>query len=194
MLSRRPALSFLSLLLLVVAIAGCGQGPGNRPTASAPNEGPYVTTGGLRYQVQMSRVLNPFDAEDKDYLIGINHPIEAVGHGKTVWFGVFIRVEHHFNNGPQVAAFYQHFLLTDTEGHHLAPTPLPPTNVYGYRSTILSSSNNVLPNPDSTAAAGPIGGALLLFRVNQLWLENRPVKLIISPPNGGHTANVTLDI
>ena len=91
MLSRRPALAFLSLLL-VAALAGCGHGPGNRPRAIAPTEGYYVTTGGLRYQVQMSRVLNPYDPEDADYLVGINRPNLQVADGKKVWFGVFIRV------------------------------------------------------------------------------------------------------
>jgi hypothetical protein len=194
MLSRRPALAVLFLLLLAFVAAGCGEGPGNRPSATAPNEGPYVTTGGLRYQVQMSRVLNPFDAEDADYLDGIPHPNLQVANGTDVWFGVFLRVEHHFKNGPQLSA--EHFALTDTEGHVLLPTTQSNQNPYAYHPRVLKTSTDVIPNPDSTAAQAPIGGELLLFKVNQTWLENRPVELKIYAPAGGPNgvASVTLDI
>ena len=47
--------------------------------------------------------------------------------------------------------------------------------------------------PDSTAAEGVIGGAMLLFLVDQNVAENRPLELEI-PGEAGEVGRIELDI
>ena len=64
----RLLLSVTATLMLVGGLSACGEhGEAN----VGKNEGYYVETGGLQYQVQISRQLNPKDFEDRDYLIGL---------------------------------------------------------------------------------------------------------------------------
>ena len=55
-----------AVLLIVVAalvLVGCGRGEGQVTTAET--EGLYLDIGGLKYQVQLSRYMNPSDIEDR---------------------------------------------------------------------------------------------------------------------------------
>ena len=62
----------LRKLVLLVFVAAFVAGCGNKEAiiTVAETEGVYVDVGGLTYQVQMSRFLNPGDVEDKEYLDG----------------------------------------------------------------------------------------------------------------------------
>jgi len=77
-------------------LGGCGkddsQAVGGEEQArqtEAQTEAIYVPIGGLKYQVQISRILNPYTAEDEAYLEGVAGGPESVPPGQ-VWFGVFI--------------------------------------------------------------------------------------------------------
>ncbi len=50
-----------------------------------------------------------------------------------------------------------------------------------------------VPDPDTIPAYGPIGGSMLLFRVDEAVAENRPLELEI-PGESGETGKVELDI
>ena len=47
----------------------------------------------------MSRKLNPYDVEDRDYLVGIKDAAGQVSNPIQTWFGVFIRVENITDQG-----------------------------------------------------------------------------------------------
>ncbi len=211
----RPALALLSLAL-TVPFAACGDG--NDPRAEGETEAVYITPGapaepgeaehgeeaehaeeenlggGLRYQVQISRKINPYDVEDRDYLVGIKDAAKQVANPTDTWFGVFIRVENVTDDGDreeQTLRSADHFHIEDNEGNKAEPTPLPAENVFGYHPQLIPAGGQV-PLASSTAAQSPIGGSLLLFKVDQGILERRPTKLVIESPEG--EAEVNLDI
>ncbi|MBJ7472707.1 MAG: hypothetical protein JHD16_15485 [Solirubrobacteraceae bacterium] len=188
----RPALALLSLAL-VMPFAACGDG--QEPTAEGHTEAVYITTGGLRYQVQISRKLNPYDIEDRDYFVGVKDAAGQVANPKDTWFGVFLRVENISDEGdgkPQTFRAASEFKIEDNEGNHAEPTPLPAENIFAYRPVPVAPGAQ-LPKPSSTAMQAPIGGALLLFKVDQGILERRPTKLHIESADGSE-AEVNLDI
>lgn len=190
---RLRPLTALLALALAVPFAACGDG--NDPVNFGKTEAVYVTTGGLRYQVQVSRKLNPYDVEDKDYLVGVPKAAEQVANPTTAWFGVFIRVENRTglkDVPPQTINSATSFWLEDNEGNKAYPTALPADNVYGYKSTAIPAKGQ-LPAASSTAASAPIGGALVLFKVDQGILERRPTQLHVQSADG-KTAVVDLDI
>src|SRR3954471_5439523 len=105
---RLRLLTILSLLAVAVVLAACGNdnsnvGSGNDNASGAAGldtastggeveaipEGQYADIGGLKYQVQISRELNPADPEDHGNLI-------AVAGGQTdpdpkdTWFGIWM--------------------------------------------------------------------------------------------------------
>lgn len=173
--------------------AACGDG--NDPRAEGETEAVYVTTGGLRYQVQMSRKLNPYDVEDRDYLVGIKGAAAQVSNPIDTWFGVFIRVENISNkdgNKGQIVNSANEFWISDNEGNKAEPTVLPAENIFGYHAQPIIPGGQ-LPKASSTAMQSPISGSLILFKVNQGILERRPTKLHIEAPDGSE-AEVVLDI
>lgn len=188
----RPLLALFALVL-VVPFAACGEG--NDPVAFGKTESIYVTTGGLRYQVQASRKLNPYDVEDKDYLVGVPKAAEQVANAKYAWYGVFVRAENRSDKGDgpkQTITSAPSFKLEDNQGDSALPTVLPADNVYGYHATDIEAGGQ-LPLKSSTAASGPMGGSLILFKVEQVLLERRPVQLVIQSADGKE-ARIDLDV
>ena len=59
----------LAAAALALAGAGCGDSEGVKTTAET--EGLYLNVNGLKYQIQMSRYMNPNDVEDSEYLVGL---------------------------------------------------------------------------------------------------------------------------
>ncbi|MBO9533031.1 MAG: hypothetical protein J7513_08665 [Solirubrobacteraceae bacterium] len=188
----RPALALLALAL-TVPFAACGDG--QDPVQHAATEGVYVTAGQLKYQVQVSRKLNPYDVEDRDYFTGVEDA-KAQQTDVDQWYGVFIRVENRTDKGDSDGKTIQsasQFTIKDTTGAVVKPTTLPSTNVFAYRSTPIIPGDH-FPPASSAAASAPIGGALILFKVPQTMLDNRPTQLVIKPVDGGDEATITLDV
>ena len=176
-MTTRLRTSLLALLALaaLVALTGCA----NRGVVtSAETEGPYLDVGGLQYQVQISRQLNPRDAEDRAYLVGVADA-ERLRPNET-WFAVFIRVK---NPTGRFAHPARDFEITDTQGNRYRPVAVGGDNVFAYRPTPISPAG-ILPERDSAAADGPIGGAMLLYRLTLDTLANRPLELRIFSPSG----------
>ncbi len=65
---RRPALASLLVLALALALSACGSS--HTPLNHEDNTGAggvnsdYITLDGLKYQVQVSRLLDPYKVED----------------------------------------------------------------------------------------------------------------------------------
>lgn len=181
---RLPALALLAAGVL--AVAGCGK---SGPTSVAETEGIYLDLGGMTYQVQISRFLNPHDTEDSAYLKGLPQGTE-VGRGET-WFGVFMRVQNETDHALPAATDYE---ITDTQDHVYRPVPLDPkSNSFAYQGGMVEP-DNVLPLPDSPAGFSPIQGALVLFKLKVDDLQNRPLDLHISSGPQGASVTQSLDL
>ena len=181
---RRP-LALLLVLAASLALAACGKE--NETTKVGETEATYLTLGGLKYQVQISRQLNPFDTEDRAYVQGVD---DTTPLGQDAWFGVFMRVQN-----PTDRALFatSDFEIHDTQGNVYRPLPLPATNEFRYEAQEVQP-DNMLPAPGSPAFNGPIRGSLLLFRLKRESFENRPLELIIRQSGVSGEATVALDV
>ena len=183
----RPRLLALAALLAVLALAGCGQ---ENPRTHASTEGPYLDVGPLQYQVQISRLLNPADQEDRAYFVGVEDP-DGQLRGDEAWFSVWVRVWNR-TKGTHTAS--DHFEIEDTTGKRYEPVEVGAGNVFAYRPAAIPSGAT-LPAADSVAEKGVIGGSMLLFKVTNESLANRPLILHIRSPRGEpHEAEVDLDV
>jgi len=171
---------FRVLLLLVfavasVALAGCGNKQEVRTVGET--EGIYIDVGDLRYQVQLSRIINPYDMEDRWYLQGLPggapqpKPNEA-------WFGVWMRVQNSTDSKRLAAA--DEFEIVDTQENSFTPIELE-ENPFAYEAQELPPAS-VLPSPNSPAGEGVIQGSLILFKLTNEALANRPLELKIQSP------------
>jgi hypothetical protein len=184
---RRLASSAAVAALALPGLAACGK---QEDVHHGATEGVYVTTGDLKYQVQISRVLNPFDFEDQDYLRGLP-ATDRVLPPQDTWFGVFIRV---FNKTGVPHQSANRFTIIDTTGKQFTPvSPDPRANSTLYRPFVLKGGDQ-LPLPGTLARENLTQGGLVLFRLPIDSLANRPLELHIASPTGGPDATVDLDV
>jgi hypothetical protein len=178
--------------LLLVALAALALGAcGNKEdiTLHGDTEGIYIDVGGLKYQVQISRVLNPTDREDRDYLVDL--PADQQLKADENWFAVFMRVE---NDSDKAAPATDAYSIKDTQGNVYKPIAMGPKNVFAYRPAVLQPKD-ILPLPSTGAAENTIQGAMVLFKIPVANFQNRPLELLIpSPEGGGETGTVNLDV
>ena len=175
----------LAALLLALGVSACGS---ENPRTHAETEGPYLDVGNLQYQVQISRQLNPEDQEDRAYFIGVEDP--EVGADEN-WFSVWVRAWNRTESRQQAA---RKFEIEDTTGKRYEPVEIGKENIFAYRPAFVPSGAT-LPATDSVAEQAPIGGALLLFKVTNESLANRPLVLhITSPGPAPHEAEIDLDV
>jgi hypothetical protein len=171
--------------------AGAGLGAcGNKVEVrtDAHTEGPYVSVGSLKYQVQVSRQLNPRDTEDRAYLVGIP-PEEARLAPDETWFAVFIRTHNETSRGRRSA---RRFEIEDTQRRVFEPVQV--TNQFAYRPAVVPPDSS-LPLEGSTADETPIEGSLVLFKIPFESLANRPLELRISDPRAPRRhAVIELDV
>jgi hypothetical protein len=184
----RRLLASLAAVAAALAITGCGN---KEPeTLHGTTEGSYLDLGGMKYQVQISRLLNPASIEDKYYFVGVGAGDRQLPAGQE-WFAVFIRVE---NDGEKAARAATDYVITDTQNTKFRPIRIGAENPFVYRGGTLQPTD-VLPAPDSPAGQGSIQGALLLFKIPTRNLENRPLELAIRSADApGKTATVDLDV
>jgi hypothetical protein len=181
-------LTIISLALLsALALAACGTK--EEHVLHGATEGVYLDLGELKYQVQISRVLNPADPEDKAYLVGLQGGQTTLPAGQE-WFAVFVRVQNETSAAKQAADEYT---ITDTQGTKFRPVQFGPENVFAYRGGRIGP-HGLIPVPDSPPAETTIQGSLLLFRIPTTNLENRPLELSIRAPGVTEEATVDLDV
>jgi hypothetical protein len=157
-----------------VALGACGNKEDR--VLHGSTEGIYLDIGPLKYQVQISRLLNPNDPGDADFLVGLPSTTR-LGPGDQ-WFAVFMLVQNGTNKPQRAADGYK---ITDTQGTVFRPIQLAPDNVFAYRPIVIPAKDS-LPLPDSAAGDNSIQGALLLFKIPTKNLENRPLELSITTP------------
>jgi hypothetical protein len=180
---RRLVLPIIASVAVTGGLSACGK---DGPQKTAESEGTYVTIGKLEYQVQISRQLNPTDVEDKDYLVGIP-PVQTGLKPTEAWFGIFIRVKNPTHKTLTTAS---DFTLTDTLGTQY--TPVKTTSLVGYNPAVLTPGD-LFPHSNETAASGPTQGKLLLFKVTYKSLDDRPLEMEITSPDGDK-GSVRIDV
>jgi hypothetical protein len=175
-------------LLATLAAAGCGQTEGE---THATTEDVYLDIGGLSYQIEMSRYLNPNDIEDRDYLKGLPSGT-AQPNGSETWFGIWIRVENFTDKTLPAADTWE---IIDTLETVYRPIPIDTnTNVFAFKTGIDVPPGATLPLPSSAAGSGPIQGSLLLFKIKTDSLQNRPLELRFSNGPQGTTGSYDIDV
>jgi hypothetical protein len=172
--SRRLA-SLLAALLVSGGLSACGVHESKGRVRTADTEGVYLDISGLKYQVQVSRQLNPYDDQDKAYLAGI--PADQVKlKPDEVWFGVFMRVQNESGEARQPSA---DLTITDTQDVVYRPLTLDARNLYAYRPDEPIPPREVYPLVDTPGYDTPSRGALILFKITLTSLNNRPLELKI---------------
>jgi hypothetical protein len=173
--------------LAAVTAAGCGNKESH--VTFAETEGIYVTVDELKYQIQISRILNPAAADDSAYLRGL--PAGEDTGADEVWYGIFMRVEND-QDAPHPAA--RDFTIRDTQNTEFQPIALDPdTNDFVYEPTDLQPGK-LIPALDTPASDNTIRGGLILFKVKTESLANRPLDLEIHSPSGGQGAVINIDV
>jgi hypothetical protein len=173
--------------LLAVVAAGCGN-KGEEVTV-AETEGIYLDINGLKYQIEMSRYLNPNDVEDSEYLIGLPESAEPPT-ADEIYFGVWVRVENTSETETLPAA--SEWAIHDTQDNVYRPIPLDTDiNPFAF-DPVDVPPKTVIPLPTSAAGQGPTQGSLLLFKIKNESFQNRPLELRFS--NGGDSQEGTYDL
>lgn len=178
-------------LVLTFGLAGCSiEFHKNANNASSNNNGDYITAGKLTYQLQISRELNQYSVEDHQYLTGLPAGTTAPT-SDQLWYGVFLWAK---NNTKQPLTTTDSFDIVDTEGNKYYPIPLDSSvNQYAWTATTLQPLDTE-PGPDTTAAAGPTGGGMVLFKLNDSVYANRPLTLQIHVPGQTSISAISLDL
>ena len=190
---RKIPLVLLALIALF-ALSACGDSHSRVTTGTYAGEGgaaaPYLNVGPLTYQVQVSRQLNPADAEDAAYLQGLT-PAEAHLAPGQEWFAVFIQVYNNTSHEHQAA---NTFKVYDTEGNTYSPSVPDESNLFAYRGGPVPAESQ-LPEPGTIADDVGAQGAMLLYKIPLASLENRPWELrIVDPMDPSQFATAELDV
>jgi hypothetical protein len=180
--SRR--LPLLALLLCSLLIAACGQeaqdegGYQTENAQVAETEGIYLDLGGIKYQVQLSKQLNPALPDDAAFVDGVTGGDTLAD--DEVWFAVFMRAE---NVAKEATPLAEEFKIFDTTGMEFRPEDIDERNPWSYQPTMIEKGDKY-PGPNSPAGERSPNGAMLLFKVKRASLDNRPLELEIVAENG----------
>jgi hypothetical protein len=177
---RSTVLLFAALVLsTVVASAGCGAENETQDIF----EGEPVELGELQWNVVYSRFLNPYDTEDRSYLVGQPKPP-----ADATYLGIFVSVENKDKDNPQPLP--SNLTIEDTQHEEFEAIPSDSDYALDLGSDI--GPEDEAPALDSTARVGPVQGSLVLFLIPDDASENRPLELVI--PGQGGPATVELDL
>lgn len=175
-------------VVLSLGLAGCGKE--NNPS-SAENNGVYEQAGNVTYQLEISRQLNQYTAEDSQYVKGVPATDQTLG-PSALWYGVFLWAKNQTNSPQRTTGKFD---IVDTEGHHYYPIPLNTSlNPFAWTAQTLQP-DAIEPAPSTIAADGPTQGGLLLFKLNESVYSDRPLMLEIrSPTTNQVEATISLDL
>jgi hypothetical protein len=195
MISRLRKLALiLGALLAVLALAACGDSHTRVTTGTYAGESganaPYLNVGPLVYEVQLSRELNPANSEDAAYLQGLSPEQRKLERGQE-WFAVFLQV---YNQTTRPLPAATAITISDTQENIYSPIIPSEINPFAYRGGNVPGSGQI-PAPGTTAFYGPTQGALLLYKIQVVSLDNRPLELkILDPEDPTESASAELDV
>jgi hypothetical protein len=190
----KPALALALALFVAVVLGACGNADTKVTTGTYAGESgqnaPYLNVGPLIYEVQLSRELNPADVEDSSYLEGLT-PLQRTLLPGEEWFAVFIQVYNH-KSIPLPGA--TNLTISDTQQNVYYPILPGPSNLFAYRGGLIPAESMV-PVPGSVAYTGNTQGALVLYKIKIVSLDNRPLKIhIVDPGDPAQIASAELDV
>ena len=187
---RRP-LAVLAVLLVSGGLAACGKHHDEEAKVQhIEGEGFYLSLGELKYQVQGSRQLNPFDIQDKALLEGIPAEEQSL-EDDEVWFGVFLQVENEADEPLRPASEIE---IVDTQEDVFKPIELDETSPFAYRAEDPISGGAIAPIPDTPAFNTANQGSLLLFKLTIDAIDNRPLELVLESSTTDQTGIIDLDV
>lgn len=184
----------LPALLAVLALSACGDSHTRVTTGTYAGESganaPYLNVGPLVYEVQLSRELNPANSEDAAYLQGLT-PAERKLEPGQEWFAVFMQVYNNTNTPYQAASS---MTITDTQENTYTPIVPGETNQFAYRAGTVQPKNQI-PLPGTIADDDPAQGLVMLYKIEVVSLDNRPLELkIVDPEDPTESASAELDV
>lgn len=183
----------LALALLALVAAGCGHDE-DEATAiqqTAETEGIYLDVNGLKYQIQMSRYMNPSDVEDREYLVGLPEGTAEPSEDE-IYFGVWVRVENTSEEETRPSATI--WEIHDTQENVYRPLAVDTDlNPFAFDPGDVPPKT-VIPRPTSAAGQGPIQGLMLLFKIRNESFQNRPLELKFRNGGSGQEGTYDLDV
>jgi hypothetical protein len=173
---------------VALGLAGCGKG--NAPL-TRENNGVYITAGPITYQLEISRELNQYSTEDRQYVSGLPAGTSGTLTPNQLWYGVFLWAKNQTKHSEMTSGNLD---IVDTEGNHYYPIAVnPAVNQYAWTPQSLAP-DEIEPAPDTVASFGPTQGGLLLFKLPTTVYDNRPLTLEIRGPSGKVWGTVSLDL
>ena len=172
----RRLLTVSLALVASLVLAACGQeaqdegGFQTEIAIVAETEAIYIDLAGLKYQVQVSRQLNPGLVDDRGYFADVPGEARELQDDEE-WFGIWMRAE---NNEKEPHRLTDDFEIVDTQENVYRPIEFGPNNPFAYRPTIVQPNENY-PDPNSPAGERQPQGSLILFKVKRFSLDNRPL-------------------
>ncbi len=184
----------LPALLAVLVLSACGDSHTKVTTGTYAGESganaPYLNVGPLVYEVQLSRELNPANSEDATYLQGLTPAQRKLEPGQE-WFAVFMQV---YNNTNQDYAAATRVTIADTQENTYTPIEPGEINQFAYRAGTVPAKGQ-LPQPGTIADDDPAQGQVLLYKIQIVSLDNRPLELkILDPEDPAESASAELDV
>jgi hypothetical protein len=174
----RISIAVAALLVpLSIIASGCGA---DKPTDVEEGEG--LDLGGLVYNVAITRFLNPFNIEDKEYLVGQEPPPRGFD-----YLGVFLRITNNTDGDLPSAHTYQ---IYDTT--HRVYRPLESKSPFALEIGATVPVDESLPIEDSTAATGPTESSMLLYLIPEDAPDSRPLNMEIQSVLGDGTVKLDL--
>jgi hypothetical protein len=191
---RKPTIALVLAVAAAAALGACGNADTRVTTGTYAGESgknaPYLNVGPLIYEVQLSRQLNPANVEDAAYLQGLTPAQSKLAPGEE-WFAVFLQVFNH-NTTPFPGA--TNITISDTQNNVYSPIVPDQTNAFAYRGGLVPG-NGQIPAPETIADNGGTQGALVLYKIAVVSLDNRPLTVhIVAPGEPTETASATLDV
>ena len=177
---RAAVLALLAALAFAGVASGCGE---DEEEEHHVVEGETLELGDLDYRVELTRFLNPDDLEDSEYLVDQPSLSES-----SSYLGVFLTVLNETDDESLRSA--SDYAVTDIRAGHYEP--VASESPYALDIGGLVPPDSQLPLPDSTAANGPARGGLLVFEVEDIIINSRPLVLEIESDEGG--GEIQLDI
>ena len=203
-MSLRRLRTAVAAFALVLAVGGCAtssydthhQQPGHplagHEVADQQDDGTYVSAGAITYQLEISRQLNPYGVEDRQYFTGLPKGMTPGSlNPQQLWYGVFLwaKNQHH---APHITS--DRFQIQDTMGRVYRPIKLDAAiNPFAWTSTKLAYGETE-PGEDESATQFFTGGKLLLFKLSTSIYSNRPLVLYILSPTNKKIGQISLDL
>ncbi len=169
----------LAIATLTLGVAACGS-----EEEDLVVEGEPIELGELRFNVQLTRLLNPADTEDAEYLRGVPDP--APGQD---YLAVFMEVDNEGDDPTRLPSAGD-IEVKDSAG--AAFDPVETDSLFALELGAPIEAGGQAPAEDTAARSGPVQGAFVLFLIDEQAPENRPLELEIEAD--GEHGTIELDI